>query len=389
MTETIPHLVKQLTQLRELHAAGVLPATQYDSARSPLERSIIDQLLSNSAAPSSPSVNPAPTAARLGKSKTSWLLLGLVVVLAAAGYAWKGTPSQLGASTVAGGQMPAREGATPHSTNTEQIAAMADKLALRMQASPEDAEGWAMLARSYSVLGRYKEAEAAYRKATALRADDSALWSDFADALAMNQGGKLAGEPIQLIDKALKLDPGNVKALALSGTYAFGQKRYADAVKSWQQVVQTGNPEDPVVKQTASSLSEARELAGVATPAPSAPAASATVSGTVRLSPALQKLVSPGDTVFVFARSADASQRMPLAILRKQVKDLPYVFTLDDSLAMSPGNTLSAHKKVWVGARVSKSGNAMPQAGDFSVQSGELALGSKNVILEISELVKP
>ena len=395
MTETISNLKKQLAQLRELHAAGVIPTEQYEAARAPLERRIVDDLLSPAAAPLQSSAIAGTGSAQGRNLKTPLLLAGLVVVVAAGGYAWKGAPTQWGAATPAGLAAQPAGTASPHSTNAEQIAAMTDKLAARMQTSPEDAEGWAMLARSYSVIGKYKDAEAAYRKATALRKDDAALWTDFADALAMNQGGKLVGEPMQLVEKALKLDPANAKALSLSGTYAFGQKRYAEAVTLWERVVQTGDPEDPVVKQSSSSLAEARELAGLpaktgtaqrlSAAAPSA----ATVSGLVRLSPALAQRVSPTDTVFVFARSADPAQRMPLAILRKQAKDLPFEFTLDDSLAMSPGNTLSSHKVLVVGARVSKSGNAMPQAGDFAALSKELPLGAKNVSLDIADEVKP
>ena len=403
MTTATLNLLHQLTQLRELHASGVLPPAQYESARAPLERRIIDDLLDGVVMPPSTvsAADPKPPKGRLGKAPVA--LAGLVIALAVGGYAWKGMPSQLGSATA--GTMPAATtdgGTSSHATNAEQIAAMADKLAQRMQSQPDDAEGWAMLARSYSVLGRYQDAEQAYRKATNLRADDAALWTDFADALAMNQGGKLAGEPMQLIEKALKLDPAYAKALSLSGTYAFSQKRYAEAAKLWQKVVDIGNPEDPVVKQSASSLTEARELAGLPALAQaastvkvpvknmgSAATAVATVSGVVRLSAKLEKLTSPTDTVFIFARSVDPAQRMPLAIVRKQVKDLPYTFTLDDSLAMSAANPLSSSPKVLVGARISKSGNAMPQAGDFSVLSPETALGTHSLVLEIQDAVKP
>jgi cytochrome c-type biogenesis protein CcmH len=88
------------------------------------------------------------------------------------------------------------------------------------------------------------------------------------------------------------------------------------------------------------------------------------VSGKVTLAPDLAKKASPEDTVFIFARAAEGP-RMPLAILRKKVSDLPLKFTLDDSLAMSPAARLSGMPQVIVGARISKSGNAMPQPGDL------------------------
>jgi cytochrome c-type biogenesis protein CcmH len=102
----------------------------------------------------------------------------------------------------------------------------------------------------------------------------------------------------------------------------------------------------------------------------------------------MQKQVKPDDTVFIFARAAEGS-RMPLAIIQKQVKDLPFKFALDDSTAMSPAAKISGAGKVIVGARVSKSGNATPQPGDLSGQTAAIAVGTAGIQLEIKDLVKP
>ena len=161
--------------------------------------------------------------------------------------------------------------------------------------------------------------------------------------------------------------------------------------------MQIGPADNFFVKQIIPGIVEARKLAGmppstVQAPASvSAPAAApgpSTVSGTVTLAPALAKQASPDDTVFVFARPADGS-RMPLAILRRQVKDLPLQFTLDDSMAMSPATALSSASKVVVGARISKSGNAIPQAGDMQALTGAVSVGSANLKIEIKDVVKP
>jgi cytochrome c-type biogenesis protein CcmH len=110
--------------------------------------------------------------------------------------------------------------------------------------------------------------------------------------------------------------------------------------------------------------------------------------GTVRLAPALAAQASPEDTVFVFARPAEGS-RMPLAIVRKQVKDLPFEFTLDDRLAMTPAARLSLHPKVVVDARVSKSGQAQASAGDLAGRSAPVANNASGLVVEINEVVKP
>jgi cytochrome c-type biogenesis protein CcmH len=86
--------------------------------------------------------------------------------------------------------------------------------------------------------------------------------------------------------------------------------------------------------------------------------------------------------VFVFARAAEGP-RMPLAILRKQVKDLPVEFALDDSMAMAPNMKLSSFAEVVVGARVSRSGNATPQSGDLEGLSRPVKVGASGVAVVI------
>jgi cytochrome c-type biogenesis protein CcmH len=238
-----------------------------------------------------------------------------------------------------------------------------------------------------------------YEKAIALRGDDAALMVDYADSLAMNNNRSLAGEPMKWVDKALKLDPNNLKGLSLAGTAAFLSGDYAGAVKYWEKVVAIGPADSVFVQQVQGGIAEARELGKLpaAKPLAQAPEAPAeapvalsgkTVSGTVSLAPALAKLASPDDTVFVLARAAEG-RGMPLAILRKKVSDLPITFTLDDSSSMSPAATLSAAGSVMVVARISKSGNAMPQAGDMSGQTGPIAVGTSQLKIEIRDVFKP
>ncbi len=415
MSDSIAKLKTKLLQLKELRESGTLSEAQYEASRETLERRIIEKVMSGaSSEPDSHGTTPAGSRAvrdsspqepqsKLSRGFLASLVLG-VVVLATAGYLWKGSPSYVGATASDGaGGVPAdageSAGAAPHATGVDQIAAMVDKLAERMKDRPDDAEGWAMLARSYVVLGRQPEALVAYKRAVALRADDPVLLVDYADSLAMNNNRVLAGEPMKLIERALKLDPRNVKGLALAGTAAFLAKDYAGAIKYWDQVVAIGPPDSVFVQQVQGGLTEARELGGFATAKastaqPSTSSGSVSVSlsgksiaGTVTLAPALAKLASPDDTVFVFARSA-AGRGMPLAILRKRVSDLPFRFVLDDSLSMSPAALLSGAGTVIVGARISKTGNAMPQNGDLAGQSEPVPLGQSELKIEIRDVVK-
>lgn len=415
MTQDIPTLRRQLEQLKELHDSGVLQTPQYEEGRTTLERRVLDLVMSGeadapvSAAPSVTAADAAHAAAAavepVAKKRSSGLMAGLavaVVALAMVGYWYMGSPDQLTApvaGNVATG--PVGDGqAAPHATSQDEIANMADKLAERLKSTPEDAEGWAMLARSYTVLGRHPEALLAYEKAVKLRQDDAPLLADYADSLAVNSNRNLAGEPMKWVNAALKIDAQNPKALALAGTYAFDTRDYTTAVKHWEKVVQFGPADSDYVKQVQSGLAEARKLGGLPPSNAAAPALGAAstdaptglpgsaVSGTVTLAASLASLASPQDTVFIYARAADGGQSMPLAIQRLQVKDLPFKFTLDDSSSMSPAARISGVKRVIVSARVTKSGQATPAPGDLTGQSAPVAVGESGLAIEIKGQVK-
>ena len=343
--------------------------------------------------------NPSQDPALAAPRPSRWIWLGVsafVLGLAAVGYVYTGAPQVVGktsAEVVAaqGGPGAAAAGAEQAPTR-EQVQAMVAKLAERMQSRPDDAEGWLMLGRAQMMLGQLPEALVAYERLVQLRPADANILVDYADALAVKNGRTLQGEPLKLIERALKLDPGNLKALALAGSAAFDAQDDVKAVLYWDRAVSIGPPDHEIVQMARDGAAAARERGRL--PAQQAPAlasapvatAASAVSGTVRLSAQLKALASPEDMVFIFARPADGS-RMPLAIVRKQVKDLPVAFTLDDSSSMSPAARLSGARQVVVGARVSKSGQAMPQPGDLQGQSAPVQVGATGVVVEISSRV--
>ena len=323
----------------------------------------------------------------------SLLVAAFVLGLAGVGYTFTGAPQVVGKTSdeviaAQGGATGGGVSGGPEAAPTrEQVEALVAKLAERMQSRPDDAEGWLMLARSQMMLGRLPEALAAFERLIQLRPDDANTLVDYADALAVKNGRSLEGEPLRLIERALKLEPDHLKALALAGSAAFNRQDDIKAVLYWDRAVSIGPPEHEIVQMARDGAAAARErskmpVAAAPVAAPVAAAASA-VSGTVRLSAALKAQASPDDVVFIFARPADGS-RMPLAILRKQVKDLPAAFTLDDSLAMSPAARLSLAQQVIVGARISKSGQAMPQPGDLQGLSAPVKVGTTGLVVEIS-----
>jgi cytochrome c-type biogenesis protein CcmH len=140
-----------------------------------------------------------------------------------------------------------------------------------------------------------------------------------------------------------------------------------------------------VINQTVGGATNTSAGASV-TPVSNQSPTEARVAGVITLDPTLSNRVSPEDTLYVFARAAQGP-RMPLAIIRKQVKDLPLTFALDDSMAMNPSMKLSNHSEVIVGARISKSGNAMPQSGDLKGSSSVIKLGSQDLKIIIDSAV--
>ncbi len=335
-----------------------------------------------------------------GERPSAALGVGLalfVLVLAGGGYVGLGSPRHLDsaalAAAAAASASESAEQASPARAG-EQIAAMIERLAERLKAQPDDVEGWQMLGRSYAALGQHAEAAQAFTRASQLRPKDATLMVDRAFAMAMANQRSFAGEPAKLIADALAREPNNPKVLALAGTAAYDRKDYAGAVKLWEKLAQAEAPGSRFAEQIQASIAQARQLAGMppasgtagpVTAAATTPAASQ-VSGTVRLAPSLKGRVAPDDTLFVFARAVDGP-RMPLAILRLRAKDLPLPFTLDDGMAMSPAARLSGASRVVVGARISKSGNAMPQPGDLQGLAAPAAVGSRGLEIEINEQV--
>lgn len=383
----------QLSDLDSDLARGTLSADQYAEARTELERRLLDESRQDESAVIG-AARPRYAAA---------LVLALALPLASAALYWRlGEPEAIALTAI---PAPGTE------RSEEQVNHMVEQLAQRLQKQPDNTEGWFVLARSYYAMGKFAEAAAAFEKVAALEPNDANVMADYADALAMSQGRELSGQPEALIERALKIDPTQWKALAMAGTLAFDRKDYAQAVSLWERLRAAQPPDSPLAKSIQSSIAEARllgklgpstALAGAAVPPatatpspaskpvapPTASAASSgkSVSGTVSLSQTLAGKAAPTDTVFVFARPADGS-KMPLAILRAQVKDLPLTFTLDDSSAMSPAATLSSHEQVVVLARVSRGGGAAAQSGDLEGLSQPIKVGTRGLNLTIDRII--
>ncbi|MBX9812127.1 MAG: c-type cytochrome biogenesis protein CcmI [Burkholderiales bacterium] len=365
-------------QLKELDAdlqSGTLSAEHYEKARRELEARLLEDVDAGDAMAGSP---------RHGRA--SAIALGLALPLCAVAlYLAVGNPQALAPHQAADARGPA------HDITPQQIEEMVQRLATRLQNNPDNVEGWIMLARAYNALGRFAQAASAYASAIKQLPNDAQLLADYADTLAMAQDRRLQGEPEKLIARALQIDPDNIKALALAGSLAFDNKNYAKAVEYWERILRLVPQDSEFARSVSASVAEARTLGkGSASAAPrdaNAAASKRGVSGVVKLAPELAAKVAPTDTVFIFARAAEGP-RIPLAILRKQARELPVTFSLDDSMAMAPGASLSSFPQVVIGARVSKSANANPQPGDLQGVSAPIANSASGITVVIDSEIR-
>lgn len=358
----------ELAELAAERRRGALSEDEYRRAVRELESRIVAEAAQ------------AEREARGGRRPLAALALAVLLPLAAAlGYAWFGTPVALDPEV--------REARAP---SGEQFEHLVERLWERMRREPEDADGWALLGRSLAALGDHARAAQAFGEAVRRAPADASLLADYADALALSRGRRLEGEPLALARRALELDPDHVKALALAGAGEYQAGNHAAAVRNWERLLALIPAESEFARELRASLDEARRLASASATgkadSPKAPAAGA-LTGVVSLDPALASQVAPQDTVFVIARPA-AGGRMPLAVVRTTVAELPYRFRLDDSMAMAGGEKLSAQPRVVVAARVSRSGNAAPQKGDIEGVSAPVAPGATGVRVVMARVIE-
>ena len=322
----------------------------------------------------------APWAGQRAGIAAACLLTVLIPVAAVLLYGQLGNPRA--AASVNAGQP-----AEPHAADTGNDMTLAiNALAQRLRTAPDDADGWYMLARSYETLGRYTDAVAAYQQVLRLVPGQPAVLADLADALLSASQGNPDEASVAAVAQALAAQPDQPKALALAGMMALRRGDAAEALAHWERLQALLPPDSEAARQIQSNIAQARSMAATpaatstaspsgaapasaSTPpatgaAPAAAASTARISGRASIADALRGRVQPSDTVFILARPEEGS-RMPLAILRMQVSDLPRDFVLDDSSAMSPDATLSRAGKVRVEIRVSKSGAAAARPGDL------------------------
>ncbi len=264
---------------------------------------------------------------------------------------------------------------------------MVAEFALKMEADPTNLKGWAMLGRSYRMLGRNEDAAKSFSRAGQLINEDPELLAEYADTLVALANGNFAGKPLQLINQALKLDPNNLLALWLSGTASFNNGDYKSAVQTWEKLAQQLPPGSEEARTIESSIAEARSkggLAGTNTNINTAVANGKGVSGKIEISAELKSKVKSGDVLMVIARQP--GERMPVAVLRVPATEFPMNFALTDALAMNPSAPISKLSDVSIEVRISKTGMAKAEAGDLISSVQTVKVGSNQVKLLVDQV---
>jgi len=359
----------RLKELKVQRDAGEITEAVYQQMHDELESTLaID--LSNQSTPDS-----AESSKEVPKSKLAAILVGLFVpALAVFTYVQLGDFNAATGVAVKSVEIPAGEDGRPQMTIEEAIA----KLEQRLQAEPENPDGWFMLAKTYMSTQQYQKSASAYKKVLDLVGDEVQVLLGYADALAMSEGGKLTGKAKPIVDKIMKLAPNSPTVLWMAGTAESQQGNFKQALIFWYKLSPMLDAEPESQRQLNQLIQGAESQLGAdlvaelkaAAPKPVSQQATGTkalINVMVDIDPAFKDKVNPADTLFIFAKALQGPP-MPLAAVKLTADALPITVTLDDSMAMMPQMSLSKFENVKVSAVISKSGQPGAKAGDLFVE---------------------
>lgn len=234
--------------------------------------------------------------------------------------------------------------------------AIIDKLKQRLQQDPNSAKGWYLLARIYFTTDQPQLAADAFAKSLALNPDDSNTQLQYAQSLYYANNHRFPDKALQLVNSVLQTQPDHPFALNLKAISDYQTGHYSQAIVTWQKLLAQTPPQSEAYQELVRVINEAKAQLG-----------QGGIPVTVTIKSSVLAKVAADDTVFIYAKALNGPP-MPLAIVRKQVKDLPLTVTLSDADAMMPNVMLSKYKNIKIIARISKTGSAKPLPGDWIAQ---------------------
>ena len=368
------HIAQQRVQdLNNQLEAGSLTPEQFEEQYDELELSLNDDL----------SIKQKGEESSTQGRWVAPVILLLVPLLSISGYLVLGEPDAL---------LKVQEQPAQQTMNTgTDVNAMISGLIQQLKQQPDNAKGWVKLGRSYKYIKKYQQAVNCFEKAYGLLGDQPEVMLYLADSLAMVNGGQFSAKASELVFKALEISPNNEVGLWLAGMVKTEQKEISQAMQYWlkletllpadsnsyrqlQALMATVRAQNPDLEEKNNKALDA----GLAV----------SINVQVSIDDSIKSKTGPTNTVFIYAKALSGSP-MPLAIVRKQVADLPVSVTLDDAMAMMPAMKLSNFKQVKVMARISKSGTAKQQKGDFigSVKLSDLT-AKQSVVIVINQEIK-
>lgn len=389
---------RKLRALEQARADGILSENEYAAKRAALAEALLTSTGGDTAAPRT----------QLTVALSLALLLPAAAIVL---YRLVGAPQALDPAALVAHEQTTTAPADHDGDMDKAIASLVDKL----KQNPGDPSGWALLGRAYRATGHFEDARDALKRAHDLAPEDPDVLVEYAEALALaTPEHRIAGEPRTLIDKALKIDPQNQHGLWLSGIADSQEKNYAAAIATWNRLLPLLPKDSDVLASVKKQIAQAEALRdGKSSPADEDIAAGATAQSapqtnaeavppgtpstdtdggphivvTVTLDPKLKDKVGTNDVLYVFAKAVGGPP-MPLAIARLTAAQLPAKVTLTDGMGMLPTMKLSQFPQVIVGARISKSGNAIAQSGDLQTLSAPLpTTRSEPLALTIDQVV--
>lgn len=358
----------RLTELEEEYQQGIIDEENFRMLRDELAGSMLDDVGEESA----PREVRAADLRMDHRRRSTWVVVAVAVVMLPAGVVL--LYQEWGALGKVEQYQAMQE--LQQSTGGDRMAQMDQltrQLRERLEAQPDNPDGWAMLGRSLMRMERYPEAAQAFERLAGVVEDDNAsavAWGLSAQAWFFDSQGALTDDVTHAMDRARELNPNEVNTLGLLGIHAFEQENFEEAIGYWEKIIEVA-PDHPQIASIREGVSRAYQRLG--RDVPEAVQASQSVDEglsdrgvnvRVELDEAFAGEVAPDTTLFVYARTPDM-RSAPLAVARLRAGELPLNLRLDDRLAMAPQFRISGADEVVVAARISPSGAAKPQPGDY------------------------
>ncbi len=335
----------QLETLDRDLARGIISAADCEASKDELQLRLLDDT-------EDPALVQAGNQHSFLTPRRTAIVIALLLPIGAAGmYWWLGTPGAI-------------DPVATQKASEDQVSQMIDTLAARLKANPDNPKGWAMLARSYKVMGRFPEAEQAFLKAGELVNTDPDLLVDYADLLAVRANNNIEGKPLELVNKALSLNPQHPMGLMMSGVAAYRRSDFKQAVAIWEKLLAVLDPASPDAQQVEADIADARAKAGLpagAKPAPGAANAPMPGSDAGKLPP-----VDPAAAAGMTPEKINLMVEGLAARLKEKPDDLPGWVRL---------------------ARAYKSQNRLPEAEAAFGKAGKLVDTDPDLLTQYADLL--